>query len=88
MDGTLFQRGPGTASGYVGRDAPQLADAAASSTPAISSSAAGTGIHFLGRRGGVINVGGAKVNPEEVEAVINRHPAVLMSRVRGAKATR
>ena len=37
--------------------------------------------YFLGRRNGVINVGGLKVYPEEVEAVINRHPAVRMSRV-------
>ncbi len=36
---------------------------------------------FLGRRNGVINVGGLKVYPEEVEAVINRHPAVRMSAV-------
>ena len=38
--------------------------------------------YFLGRRNGVINVGGLKVYPEEVEAVINRHPAVRMSIVR------
>jgi acyl-coenzyme A synthetase/AMP-(fatty) acid ligase len=38
--------------------------------------------HFLGRRSGVINVGGAKVQPEEVETVINVFPAVSMSRVR------
>jgi acyl-coenzyme A synthetase/AMP-(fatty) acid ligase len=36
---------------------------------------------FLGRKEGVINVGGAKVYPEEVEAIINRHPEVQMSRV-------
>ncbi|HVZ28080.1 MAG TPA: class I adenylate-forming enzyme family protein, partial [Rhizomicrobium sp.] len=30
---------------------------------------------FAGRRGGIINVGGLKIHPEEVEAVINRHPA-------------
>jgi len=38
--------------------------------------------YFLGRRYGVINIGGLKVYPEEVEAVINRHPAVRMSIVR------
>jgi acyl-coenzyme A synthetase/AMP-(fatty) acid ligase len=37
--------------------------------------------YFLGRRNGVINVGGYKVYPEEIESVINRHPAVRMSRV-------
>jgi hypothetical protein len=29
--------------------------------------------------GGIINVGGQKVNPEEVEAAINCHPAVWAS---------
>src|SRR5579875_456767 len=38
--------------------------------------------HFVGRRGGVVNVGGLKVHPEEVEAVINDHPWVRMSLVR------
>jgi acyl-coenzyme A synthetase/AMP-(fatty) acid ligase len=37
--------------------------------------------YFLGRSGGVINVGGLKVHPEEVEAIINAHPWVRMSRV-------
>ena len=39
--------------------------------------------HFIGRRGGVINVGGLKVHPEAVEVVINEHPAVQTSRVSG-----
>ncbi len=39
--------------------------------------------HFIGRRGGVINVGGLKVHPEAVEGVINEHPAVHTSRVSG-----
>ena len=38
--------------------------------------------YFLGRKGGIINVGGLKVHPEEVEAVINRHPEVQISHVR------
>jgi acyl-coenzyme A synthetase/AMP-(fatty) acid ligase len=41
--------------------------------------------YFLGRISGVINVGGAKVHPEEVEALINRHPSVEISRVRAKK---
>jgi acyl-coenzyme A synthetase/AMP-(fatty) acid ligase len=41
--------------------------------------------YFVGRRDGVINVGGLKVYPEEVEAVINRHPAVHMSLVQTKK---
>jgi acyl-CoA synthetase (AMP-forming)/AMP-acid ligase II len=37
--------------------------------------------YFAGRRDGTVNVGGQKVHPEEVEAVINQHPGVEMSRV-------
>jgi acyl-CoA synthetase (AMP-forming)/AMP-acid ligase II len=39
--------------------------------------------YFVGRREGIINIGGLKVHPEAVEAVINQHPAVRMSRVSG-----
>ena len=42
--------------------------------------------HFVGRREGIINVGGQKVHPEEVEAVINQHPDVRMARVRGRRS--
>ena len=46
----------------------------------------GKGRHaFTGRRDGVVNVGGQKVHPEEVEGVINRHPAVRLSCVRGQR---
>jgi acyl-CoA synthetase (AMP-forming)/AMP-acid ligase II len=41
--------------------------------------------YFIGRRDGVINVGGQKVHPEETEAVLNRHAAVRMSRVTARK---
>ena len=37
----------------------------------------------MGRANGVINVGGLKVHPEEVEAVINGCPGVRASRVKG-----
>jgi acyl-coenzyme A synthetase/AMP-(fatty) acid ligase len=43
--------------------------------------------YFVGRRDGVINVGGQKVHPEEVEEVINRHPQVRMSLVRTKKSS-
>jgi acyl-coenzyme A synthetase/AMP-(fatty) acid ligase len=42
--------------------------------------------HFVGRRGGVINIGGHKVHPEEIEAVINCHPRVRMSLVKSRKS--
>jgi acyl-coenzyme A synthetase/AMP-(fatty) acid ligase len=41
--------------------------------------------YFVGRRGGVINVGGLKVYPEEIEAVINAHPWVRMSLVKARR---
>jgi acyl-coenzyme A synthetase/AMP-(fatty) acid ligase len=41
--------------------------------------------YFVGRRDGIINVGGLKVYPEEIEAVINRHPDVRMSLVKSRR---
>jgi acyl-CoA synthetase (AMP-forming)/AMP-acid ligase II len=41
--------------------------------------------YFVGRRDGIINIGGLKVHPEEVEAIIDRHPSVRMSLVRARK---
>ena len=41
--------------------------------------------YFAGRGDGMINVGGMKLYPEEVEAVINGHPKVQMSLVRTKK---
>jgi acyl-coenzyme A synthetase/AMP-(fatty) acid ligase len=41
--------------------------------------------YFRGRVGGVINVGGLKVYPEEVEAVLNSDPRVRMSLVRARR---
>ncbi|WP_373505501.1 long-chain fatty acid--CoA ligase [Aestuariivirga sp.] len=42
--------------------------------------------HFRGRRSGVINVGGLKVHPEEIETVINRHAAVRQAKVKPRKS--
>jgi acyl-coenzyme A synthetase/AMP-(fatty) acid ligase len=42
--------------------------------------------YFVGRRDGMINVGGFKVHPEEVEAVIHQHPQVRMALVRARKS--
>jgi acyl-CoA synthetase (AMP-forming)/AMP-acid ligase II len=41
--------------------------------------------HFVGRRQGIINVGGQKVHPEEVEAIIHQQPFVRMARVCGRR---
>ncbi|MFA6596669.1 MAG: fatty acid--CoA ligase family protein [Ignavibacteriaceae bacterium] len=40
---------------------------------------------FVGRKNEMINVGGYKVNPGEVEEIINNHPGVIVSRVYGRK---
>jgi acyl-coenzyme A synthetase/AMP-(fatty) acid ligase len=41
--------------------------------------------YFRGRQGGIINVGGLKVYPEEVEGVLNADPRVRMSLVRSRR---
>ncbi len=41
--------------------------------------------YFVGRSAGIINVGGQKVHPEEVEAVLNRFPGVDMALVRSRR---
>ena len=56
------------------------------STPATCLNCAHGRYYFAGREDGTINVGGLKVHPEEVEAVINRHPQVSMSLVRTKKS--
>ena len=85
-DGTLRIRSGGNAHGYLGADAasfPRVADGAIDTGDRIEERAGR--YHFLGRVGGVINVGGLKVYPEEIEAVINSHPWVRMSLVRARR---
>jgi len=84
-EGSLWVRSPGTAKGYVGREALVLADEKGFVDTGDIVERRGDRYYFLGRRGGIINVGGLKVHPEEVEAVINRHPAVRMSSVRSRR---
>jgi acyl-coenzyme A synthetase/AMP-(fatty) acid ligase len=82
VDGTLRIRSLRIARGYVGPDSPPVADAEGFVDTGDLVELQGGRWRFVGRRNGVINVGGLKVHPEEVEAVINRHPAVRMSMVR------
>ena len=44
---------------------------------------AGGYYYLAGRQADVVNVGGRKVNPEEVEAVLNAHPSVVESACAG-----
>jgi len=85
VDESLRIRSPGTALRYLGAQSPALRDAEGFvETGDLLELRAGR-YYFVGRRGGIINVGGLKVHPEEVEAVINRHPDVRMSLVRSRK---
>lgn len=86
VDGTLHLRSGRAALGYVGEGAPTLTDAEGFVDTGDMVELRGDRWHFVGRRGGIINVGGLKVHPEEVEAAINRHPLVRMSRVRARKS--
>ena len=36
-------------------------------------------MHITGRHKDIINRGGIKINPADVEAIVDRHPSVLMS---------
>ena len=81
VDGTLRIRSCGAAKGYVGGE--PLLDAAGFVDTGDMVERHGERFYFAGRRGGIINVGGLKVHPEEIEAVINRHPSVRMSLVQG-----
>src|SRR6202040_1169242 len=47
---------------------------------------AGSRYYFRGRKGGIINVGGLKVYPEEIESVLNADPRVRMSLVRARRS--
>ena len=81
-NGTLRVRSDRTALRYVGSNAPALADGDGFVDTGDMIALRDGRCHFMGRANGVINVGGLKVHPEEVEAVINRHPSVRMSLVR------
>jgi acyl-coenzyme A synthetase/AMP-(fatty) acid ligase len=80
--GTLRLRSGRTALRYLGNDSGPVADADGFVDTGDMVERRGDRYHFVGRKGGIVNVGGCKVYPEEVEAVINRHPGVQMSLVK------
>ncbi|MGA7539603.1 MAG: class I adenylate-forming enzyme family protein [Steroidobacteraceae bacterium] len=83
--GTLRIRSPGNATAYLGAGAPALKDAEGFVDLGDRLELREERYSFVGRSGGIINVGGLKVHPEEVEAVINAHPRVRMSLVRSKR---
>lgn len=84
-DRTLRIRSARTARCYLGVGAPVLKDADGFVDTGDIVELRDGRYYFAGRRDGVINIGGLKVYPEEIEAVINRHPEVRMSLVRTKK---
>jgi acyl-coenzyme A synthetase/AMP-(fatty) acid ligase len=85
-DGSLRIRSTRTARAYVGPNAAALADAEGFVDTGDMVELRGDRYHFVGRRGGIINIGGLKVHPEEIEAVINRHAEVSMSRAKSRRS--
>ncbi len=86
VDGCLQLRSARRASAYAGRPELVLADAEGWVDSGDMVEIRGDRCHFVGRRSGVINVGGLKVHPEEIESVIARHAAVRMAKVRPRKS--
>lgn len=85
QDDTLRIRSNRAAQRYLGADSPSLKDAGGFVDTGDTVELRDGRYYFTGRRDGMINVGGFKVHPEEVEAVINRHPQVAMSLVKAKK---
>lgn len=85
-EGTLRVRSPGNAIRYLGVAAPRLHDSNGFVDTGDRVVLRNGRYYFLGRVGGVINVGGLKVHPEEVESVINSHPGVRQSLVKARRS--
>jgi acyl-coenzyme A synthetase/AMP-(fatty) acid ligase len=86
VDGSLRIRSRRAAHAYVGRQAAALTDAEGFVDTGDMVELRGDRYYFIGRRGGIINIGGLKVHPEEIEAVINRHAEVRISRARSRRS--
>ena len=86
VDGSLRIRSTRTAHAYIGRNAAALTDGDGFVDSGDIVELRGDRYYFVGRRGGIINIGGLKVHPEEIEAAINRHPDVRMSRAKSRRS--
>ena len=86
VDGSLRIRSRRTAHAYVGKRAAALTDGEGFVDTGDMVELRGDRYYFVGRRGGIINIGGLKVHPEEIEAVINRHADVRMSRAKSRRS--
>ena len=84
--GSLRVRSTRVAHRYLGDDMPPLADTAGFVDTGDIVELREKRYYFAGRREGIINIGGQKVYPEEVEVVINQHPKVRMSLVKARRS--
>lgn len=78
-NGLFFVRNEDVADSYLGNEG-RLSEGGWVNTGDMVESRGGR-VYFKGRASGVINVGGDKVHPEEIEAVLLTHPAVQSARV-------
>ena len=85
-EGTLRIRSRRIAARYLGSENASLEDENGFVDTGDLVELRGERYFFLGRKTGVINVGGLKVHPEEVESVLNADPRVRMSRVRARRS--
>jgi acyl-coenzyme A synthetase/AMP-(fatty) acid ligase len=85
QDGTLWIRSGRKATRYLGADTAPIAQADGFVDTGDMIELEGGRYYFRGRKGGIINVGGLKVYPEEVESVINADPRVRMSLVKARR---
>lgn len=83
--GELWVRGPGMFDAYLSpwRTREEICVGGWFATGDLAERDAEGRLFLRGRKKSVLNIGGMKVFPEEIEAVLNRHPAVKLSRVAG-----
>ena len=86
QDGTLWIRSGRTAARYLGGSDAALAQSDGFVDTGDMVESSGGRYFFRGRKGGIINVGGLKVYPEEVEAVLNADARVRMSLVKAKRS--
>ncbi len=83
--GELWIKGPGMFDAYLSpwQKVDEVCVAGWFATGDLAETDAAGRVYLRGRKKSVLNVSGMKVFPEEVEAVIERHPAVRRCRVTG-----
>jgi len=89
-DGELCLRGPGMFDAYLSPWTPRAAAMADGwfHTGDLAELDGAGDVRVVGRLKSVINVGGSKCFPEEIEEVLRRHPGVAEARVRGEEHAR